>query len=152
LSRSAAATTQRAAELAHELGVVVSLDINYRSALWSAQDAGAALTDLVKLADIVFASDDEAELLGVRGQPIELAEQLAAMGSDAGGDQAWCPRERWRGRTASRTRRRPYRCRQSTPSAPATPSSRLPHRAHVRRPQCHSGWIPPSAAAHSPSR
>ena len=80
LSRSAAATTQRAAELAHELGVVVSLDVNYRSALWSAQDAGAALTNLVKLADIVFASDDEAELLGVRGEPIEIAEQLAAMG------------------------------------------------------------------------
>lgn len=65
LSPSAAEATLWAARTARELGVTVSLDINYRSALWPRADAEPVLRGLVQYAHIVFASDDELSLVEV---------------------------------------------------------------------------------------
>jgi 2-dehydro-3-deoxygluconokinase len=45
--------------------VVVSLDVNYRSKLWSRDQAGAVLAPLARHAIIVIASDDELDLVAV---------------------------------------------------------------------------------------
>lgn len=83
LSASAAATVRHAAAQAREAGALVSLDLNYRSALWTPAQAAAEYADLIALSDVVFASDDEAEILGPTGTPAELAAGLAALGPDA---------------------------------------------------------------------
>lgn len=52
-----------AAERAAGDGVVVSLDVNYRSKLWSRDQARAVLGPLARHATIVIASDDELDLI-----------------------------------------------------------------------------------------
>jgi len=79
LSDSARATVDHAIELARAAGVPVSFDLNYRSALWPPGQAAAVCRELAARADIVFAGDDEAELLGLDGDPPELARGLAAL-------------------------------------------------------------------------
>jgi 2-dehydro-3-deoxygluconokinase len=79
LSDSASATVDKAIELARAAGVPVSFDLNYRSALWPPDQAAAVCRDLAARADIVFAGDDEAELLGLAGDPPDLARGLAAL-------------------------------------------------------------------------
>ncbi|HYY10048.1 MAG TPA: sugar kinase, partial [Kineosporiaceae bacterium] len=80
LSASARAATFAAAEEARAAGVPVSLDVNHRSALWSAEEAGAVLADLAGRTDVLFTGDDEAELLGATGSPEQMVEHLAALG------------------------------------------------------------------------
>jgi 2-dehydro-3-deoxygluconokinase len=79
LGRSARATVDHAVDLAGRAGVPVSFDLNYRSALWPPEQAAAVCRDLAARADIVFAGDDEAELLGLTGDPAGLARGLAAL-------------------------------------------------------------------------
>ena len=79
LGPSARATVDHAVELARSAGVPVSFDLNYRSALWPPERAAAVCRELAGRADIVFASDDEAELLGLEGDPPDLARGLAAL-------------------------------------------------------------------------
>ena len=81
LSESARATVDHAVELARAAGVPVSFDLNYRSALWPADRAAAVCRELAARADIVFAGDDEAALLGLSGDPAALAGALAALGA-----------------------------------------------------------------------
>jgi 2-dehydro-3-deoxygluconokinase len=81
LSDSARATVDHAVELAQAAGVPVSFDLNYRSALWPPGEAAAVCRDLAARANIVFAGDDEAELLGLEGDPPELARGLAGLGA-----------------------------------------------------------------------
>jgi 2-dehydro-3-deoxygluconokinase len=81
LSDSAFATVDRAVVLAKEAGVPVSFDVNYRSALWRPEDAAAVCRDLAARADVVFAGDDEAGLLGLTGDPPDLARGLAGLGA-----------------------------------------------------------------------
>lgn len=60
------ATAHAAIDRARTAGAVVSFDVNHRSALWGegrdGRDAGDAYRSLAARADIVFASEDEAEL------------------------------------------------------------------------------------------
>ena len=59
----------------------MSLDLNYRAALWQKPAAGDAFRTLVRQADVVFAGDDEAAIaVGEAAEPIELAHRLAALG------------------------------------------------------------------------
>src|SRR4029450_366455 len=81
LSDSARATVEYAVEVARAAGVPVSFDVNYRSALWPPDRAAAVCRDLAARADVVFASDDEAELLGLKGDPADLARDLADLGA-----------------------------------------------------------------------
>lgn len=63
LSGTARAATLHAARTARAAGVLVSLDVNHRSRLWSRSEASGALRELVRYADVVVASDDELPLL-----------------------------------------------------------------------------------------
>lgn len=81
LSESAAAAVDHAIRIAREAGATVSLDINYRSALWSRAAAKVALTRLLASVDILFAGLDEAELLtGRAGAPEQAAADLILLG------------------------------------------------------------------------
>lgn len=75
-----ASAVQLALDIAREHGTVVSLDLNYRSALWSREDAGQALRPLVGRANIVFAGPEEASLV-VPDEPVQkMAHALAELG------------------------------------------------------------------------
>jgi 2-dehydro-3-deoxygluconokinase len=76
LSPPAAAATRSGAARARAAGRLVSFDVNYRSRLWSADDARAALRPLVPLTDIVFGS--VAELALLTDDPAADAEAAAA--------------------------------------------------------------------------
>jgi 2-dehydro-3-deoxygluconokinase len=63
-------TIQRAIDIAHAAGTLVSLDVNYRTTLWPPEEAGAALSELAAGVDLLFAGPEEAELLlGWNQQP-----------------------------------------------------------------------------------
>ena len=81
LSTTARAAVHHAVDLARKSGVLVSFDLNYRSALWSAAEARAELHALITKADIVFAGDAEAALaVGGSGGPRDLAHRIADLG------------------------------------------------------------------------
>jgi 2-dehydro-3-deoxygluconokinase len=81
LSHTAARATQHAIDCARQAGILVSFDLNYRSALWSRNDAADAFGKLIGQADIVFAGDDEAAIVvGPAGEPLELARRICALG------------------------------------------------------------------------
>ena len=67
LSDSARAAILRAVEIARSAGVTVSFDVNYRSRLWSRDDAKEVIGRLAPLVDIFFAGDDELFVLGDNG-------------------------------------------------------------------------------------
>ncbi|WP_433465759.1 sugar kinase [Spirillospora sp. CA-128828] len=69
-----------AIETARDAGVPVSLDLNYRAALWTPAEAGECLHNLVKRADLVFATEQEARLVVPGEDPTGLATGLAALG------------------------------------------------------------------------
>jgi len=77
LSDSARAAVFQAVETARAAGVTVSVDVNYRSKLWSRYDAAPVLLDLVSRADMVFASPDEAAIFAGPGAAVD---GLAALG------------------------------------------------------------------------
>jgi 2-dehydro-3-deoxygluconokinase len=81
LSPTAAEATQYAVDCARQAGTLVSFDLNYRSALWSRDDAGTAFRELIRQADIVFAGDDEAAIaVGAAGDALDLARRVAELG------------------------------------------------------------------------
>ncbi|MFE4544383.1 sugar kinase [Arthrobacter sp. NPDC056727] len=63
LSPKAREAVEYAAHRAKSEGTLVSLDVNYRSKLWSREEARAALAPLVPYASILIASDDELGLV-----------------------------------------------------------------------------------------
>jgi 2-dehydro-3-deoxygluconokinase len=77
LSDTARAAVFHAVETARAAGVPVSVDVNYRSKLWSRFDAAPVLRDLVSRADVVFSGPDEAALFLGDEPPLE---GLAALG------------------------------------------------------------------------
>jgi hypothetical protein len=91
LSDSARATVDHAVELARAAGVPVSFDLNYRSALWPPDRAAAVCRDLAARADIVFAGDDEAELLGLDGRAVAFALYMQLAGRAYGLNMAFDP-------------------------------------------------------------
>lgn len=65
LSPESRMAVEYAAEQAAGNGVMVSLDLNYRSKLWSREEARKVLRPLVRHASIVIASDDELGLVAI---------------------------------------------------------------------------------------
>lgn len=63
LSPSAAEAVTAAVRLAREAGTLVSVDVNYRSRLWTPEQARPVLSELVRNADIVISSEDELGLV-----------------------------------------------------------------------------------------
>jgi 2-dehydro-3-deoxygluconokinase len=76
LSHSARAAVDSAVDTARRAGVLVSVDVNHRDALWERAEAAAVLTELCGRADLVLASADEARMLVGDESP----ERLAALG------------------------------------------------------------------------
>lgn len=61
LSDSCAEITLEAVKAAKELGVKVSVDLNYRKKLWSTEKAGRVMGEIVKYCDVVIANEEDAE-------------------------------------------------------------------------------------------
>ncbi len=80
LSQTARDAVGYAVEVAAEAGVTVCLDLNYRSKLWSPEQAGPVLAGLVARADILFATEPEARLVVDGTGPAELGRALAELG------------------------------------------------------------------------
>lgn len=78
LSASAAEAVLAAALRAHDLGVVISFDVNYRARLWSPERARAVLLPLAELAEVLIASSDELHLVAPEPAAPE-AEAVAAV-------------------------------------------------------------------------
>ncbi len=75
-----ATAVRHAIEVARAHDVTVSLDLNYRSALWDVATARTALRELVKLSDVLFAGGEEAALIVAAAAPEQMARALAATG------------------------------------------------------------------------
>jgi 2-dehydro-3-deoxygluconokinase len=82
LSDSARATVHHAIDVAEAAGVIVSLDFNYRSALWPPETAGPELRRLAARAGVVFAGEAEAAIAVGDHPAEELARRLAALGPE----------------------------------------------------------------------
>lgn len=82
LSDSARAAVEHACRIARRGGTLISLDLNYRQALWKPADFGAALRKLIPSVDIVFCSPHEcAYVVGEEtGAPDAQARALARLG------------------------------------------------------------------------
>jgi 2-dehydro-3-deoxygluconokinase len=83
LSDGARAATFRAAELAREAGLTVSLDLNLRRRLWSDETSGPILRRLAAGADVILGSREElAVVTGARldAEAVELARAALSLG------------------------------------------------------------------------
>jgi 2-dehydro-3-deoxygluconokinase len=76
LSADARAATGRAAELARDAGLTISLDLNLRRRLWSDEAAAPVLRDLAGHVDVLLGSPDELAVVG-GGQPDDDAAEVA---------------------------------------------------------------------------
>lgn len=84
LSPNARQAAIDALRTAHELGVAVSFDPNYRSRLWSVEEAGEAFREAMPYVDILFASEDALEsFFDIRGEGETLMrEAIDTLGID----------------------------------------------------------------------
>jgi 2-dehydro-3-deoxygluconokinase len=82
LSESARGAAEHACRIAREAGTKISLDLNFRQALWKPTDFSAAIRDLLPFADIVFGSAHEcAYIVGDEPDtPAAQAQALAQLG------------------------------------------------------------------------
>lgn len=81
LSSSAANAARYALDCAIECGTTISFDLNYRSSLWSPEDAAPVFRHFAERADVVFAGEDEAAILvGESLSPQEAAQRIGSMG------------------------------------------------------------------------
>jgi 2-dehydro-3-deoxygluconokinase len=72
LGDAAAACTREALEAARQAGVTVSIDLNFRSKLWSSAEAQRVMRPLVTCADVVIANEED--LQSVLGIPVAHAD------------------------------------------------------------------------------
>jgi 2-dehydro-3-deoxygluconokinase len=77
ISSTAAAMLERLAELRDKYGFMLSVDLNWRPALWRDQDP-ASLWRLLRAADVVLIGADEALVFAGTSDPAELRELLGA--------------------------------------------------------------------------
>ncbi|MFE9562334.1 sugar kinase [Streptomyces sp. NPDC006487] len=83
LSRSARSACTLALRLAAEHSALVCLDVNFRSRLWSSEEAAAVLRTWMPSVDVLIASDDELPLCLPSGAPADTAlqaKELLALG------------------------------------------------------------------------
>lgn len=82
LGASAASCTREALLAAKDAGARVSIDLNFRSKLWSSSDAQRVMRPLVSLADVVIANEED--LQAVLGIPVEHADVVGGVLNVAG--------------------------------------------------------------------
>ncbi|SEG93482.1 2-dehydro-3-deoxygluconokinase [Nonomuraea solani] len=80
LSASAREAVREAIAVARTAGVMVSLDVNYRKALWTPAEAGSWLRETVGDVDVLFATEAEGRLIADAAGAEALAKALAALG------------------------------------------------------------------------
>ncbi|MCS5497608.1 sugar kinase [Cnuibacter physcomitrellae] len=83
LSASARDAVLTAVAHARAAGVLVSLDVNHRSALWDAATAVPVYRELVAASDIVFATEAEASMIVDGSDAVSLARALSGLGPSA---------------------------------------------------------------------
>ena len=77
LSRSAHAIARRAMEEGRDRGATVTLDVNYRQRLWTAEAAAAAVRGVAPLVDVLICTAEDArDLFGARGTRDAIVEEL----------------------------------------------------------------------------
>lgn len=77
LSQSCLQATREALQTAHQMGVPVSFDVNYRSQLWKPEQARAAIEELLPLVHILFVTPADARtVLGIDGEDTRTAEHV----------------------------------------------------------------------------
>ncbi|MGL5406801.1 MAG: sugar kinase [Propionibacteriaceae bacterium] len=77
LSDKTAAVVTHFVNQAHERGIKVALDVNYRSMLWSSEDANRVLYPIAKLSDVIFCSRRDAEtVFGIVGTKSECSRKV----------------------------------------------------------------------------
>jgi 2-dehydro-3-deoxygluconokinase len=82
LSDTMRETVRECVAVAAGAGVPVSFDLNFRSKLWTREQAAAEYARLLPMADIVFAGDDEAAIaVGPAAEPLDLARRLVEAGA-----------------------------------------------------------------------
>jgi 2-dehydro-3-deoxygluconokinase len=80
LSENCYAVLVEAIQRAHNAGVIVSFDVNYRAKLWNAATAGEKLRPLIADADILFCKGaDASALFGCQGEPRQLMKSLQSL-------------------------------------------------------------------------
>lgn len=85
LSPACAAACQRAIELAHQAGALVSFDPNFRPRLWTPGEAQAALMPLMSQVDILLMGHEDAQALFNFESPTnDLTEQMLQLGLNLG--------------------------------------------------------------------
>ena len=73
VSDSAAAVTLEAVKAAKKAGITVSVDLNYRSKLWSKEKAQAIMTPLMDYVDICIGNEEDAEnIFGIKADSIKV--------------------------------------------------------------------------------
>jgi 2-dehydro-3-deoxygluconokinase len=79
LSTGAAEATAEALREARKAGVSTSVDLNYRARLWTQEEAGARMTELMQHCDVLVTTEEDTErVFGIRGKDYEdCAAQLA---------------------------------------------------------------------------
>jgi 2-dehydro-3-deoxygluconokinase len=80
LSPSAAETTREALQAARAAGVATSIDLNYRAKLWSQEEAGRWMTELMRFCDVLVTTEEDTErVFGITGSGYEeVAAQTAS--------------------------------------------------------------------------
>jgi len=72
LSASAAETTREALLAAKSCGVKTSIDLNYRIKLWTQEQAGKCMTDLMQFCDVLITTEEDTErVFGIKGKDYE---------------------------------------------------------------------------------
>ena len=74
------ASLDTAIDAAIDGGTIVSFDVNHRSRLWDDATAASAYREIAARADVVFAGDDEAELLTGEREPAAQAAAILELG------------------------------------------------------------------------
>lgn len=82
LSDSARSTWEHVALKSREAGCLVSLDVNYRSKLWTPLEASSVMTKALDLVDILIAGVDEAQMIlgDLTSSAFDLARKIQALG------------------------------------------------------------------------
>jgi 2-dehydro-3-deoxygluconokinase len=77
LGATAAACAREAIDAATQAGARISIDLNFRSKLWTAAEAQRVMRPLVTLADVVIANEED--LQSVLGIPVEHADVIGGV-------------------------------------------------------------------------
>lgn len=73
LSKKAAEATLEAAKMAHEMGVTVSCDLNYRGNLWSRKEASETMEKLMPYVDVCISNEADAEdVFGIKADNTDI--------------------------------------------------------------------------------